>query len=334
MAKLELKYRWAPVANFLLEALAAHSFTGIECRVLMVLIRETYGWKDEEARGRRLESNYLPQRVLFERIGTSSRGIRNALDALVADGVVIRYQAPRAKSPGRYGINSKIDQWRRERQGEVREKSYPGSECNQNATHQGATGVPPMGATGVPLKGATGVPLKVEPECHSDEPQSQTQQGLSLPLRNSLRERSKRNSLKRGERAPLFSPIRTAEEAKGRKGLSAEEALWQAEHYLATSWSSEASDAERASLAKYLDKDLEPRFLLANLISATDETIGQNLANARNGLNRYREPIAKSIDTAKASLAEKLLELKKRPPSDGPALHRGNRVLTGEEAIP
>ncbi len=327
MAKTRSEYSWTQVENYLLEALAAHALTGLELRVSLVIIRETLGWKSRQNRNQRLEYNQISYARLIKSIGASERGIREALKGLLDKNIVTIHSKPSGKTPGVYGINGKIEEWGGERQGQIREKRFPLSssfERNQSAGQNGFSGGNQSAGqdlvsagTRVPVsrnqsagQAGTRVPVR-----QLARPGKSTGCGASNKLfkRNSLKETLKRNSLNKEQIEGGFVPISSPEEAKKRTNLSGSEALLHATEFLRDIWGKPPTGQEVGALSEYFQRNLEPRLLLANLISATEETVEQNRLNKVQGLRRFTKPIEKTLDTANASLSEKL-QLARRGP--------------------
>jgi hypothetical protein len=126
VARVECKYNWTPVAHFLLEAFAAHDFKAGELRILLLLLRETYGrtyfvGKEEHRR----ETCKLKQADIAERTGIPEPSIRRIIASLVKDRVLRRPQPAAKGQPATLGLNTKVKQWNRACEGEVREKAMP-----------------------------------------------------------------------------------------------------------------------------------------------------------------------------------------------------------------
>lgn len=368
---LEIPKHYAPVCNFLLAALASMVFTGLELRILLLIIRDTYGWPDEENSdgdsSRRRDRYRISVKSLVERTGASDRGVRIALKALVDDGIVDEHQAPSGRASGVYGINSDTSKWKRASQGKIAKSDLPpppksdGGSVGPEEALTGTT-VPDKreGAAARPepechrdrncsstVTGTT-VPPRVEPQCRSEQAQTQAAQGPARDHRDLLRETLRHTPIEsEGGGGDSFTLIKSYQEAKARTDLTADEAAWQAKHYLESVWNrpmrTDEKEDEPKKLAGYLENArrcaLEPHLSIAHLITHHKSIVKQNAENVKKGLKRFSYPIAKNIDAANDDLTE-LDELerqpKKRPPLSEPSTppSRQSTELAAEGAHP
>jgi hypothetical protein len=159
LAEAELKYNWAKIAHFLLEAFAAHDFKAGEFRVLMIVCRETYGRSISKDDARKKQFCTLSQAVISELVGMPEPSIRRLIAGLVKRCVLLRLPPKNPTAPWQLGINTKIQEWDVKLDGRIRESKYPrrweGEEQRLEGGSQGDGGdhtgspIPSMGDPGV-----------------------------------------------------------------------------------------------------------------------------------------------------------------------------------------
>ena len=311
--QLKLPGTWANVCNFLLAELAAREITGLELRVLLLIMRDTYGWEDKASKAvpkRRLDRRQISIKSLVERTGASDRGVREAMHKLTETmGIVHVYASPSGKSPGIYGIISDVSLWKVKPVGAVAEMDswasltgarvpvkrppLPEPECRSNDIDRNQSAD----------QSGTRVPVTPEPECRSTNAETKESQALDGGAK---RKKEKEISLKESEESEFFW-ITSSEEAKARDDLSLHEARGHMEHYLLSTWSEvEFDEDESKELAGYLRGTLPPNLLLANLITGTDNQVDLGRVSRSKGFHPDGEPILKSIRNAKALKAQRL----------------------------
>ena len=97
----QLEHGHTRIANALLEAMARYPFRRGECRVVMAILRLTYGWRTKAAP--------ISARQLAKATGFSSRHAKRLLRALVAAGVLLRSKQGRRNV---LGLNKRFWEWR------------------------------------------------------------------------------------------------------------------------------------------------------------------------------------------------------------------------------
>lgn len=92
---------YTTIANELLEILALYPFTRCEYKVLLVIIRRTYGWK--------LKKNKLSYGIIANACGISRRQVKRTIDKLVRDNILIRESSYTGSV---FGLNKYYLGWR------------------------------------------------------------------------------------------------------------------------------------------------------------------------------------------------------------------------------
>lgn len=106
MADVQLDYGYLQIANALFEAIAFAGFSGTQTKIMLVLVRLTYGWRRRSVRA--------SHQVLASRCGfaTATGGFRRELDALIREGVVLELECARGRQSALYAINKDFEKWR------------------------------------------------------------------------------------------------------------------------------------------------------------------------------------------------------------------------------
>lgn len=120
-----LKYNWAKVAHFLLEAFAAHDFHASELRIIQLICRETYGRTVARDNPTKREYASISISEIVRRTGMPEPTIRRSIQQLVHKRVLLRNKPDRSDMPWPVGINTKIRQWKVPCQGQILEEKYP-----------------------------------------------------------------------------------------------------------------------------------------------------------------------------------------------------------------
>jgi len=129
----EVKDGYTPIANELMEAFSRLSLTQYEFRVLIVVLRKTYGWSKKE--------DCLSLSQISEISGIKKPHVSRALTLLRQRNIV----TPRGN---KIGLNKYWSQW----------KELPNGVTNHSALPNGVTGVTPRGNKSLP----NGAPQKKE----------------------------------------------------------------------------------------------------------------------------------------------------------------------------
>lgn len=94
---------YTKIANELLEQLCKADFTLTELKILLVVIRQTYGF------GRK--KHELSIGFISEATGISDRGIRSAIKKLIKSNVLIEFKPKFGSKPRELGINKRYLTW-------------------------------------------------------------------------------------------------------------------------------------------------------------------------------------------------------------------------------
>lgn len=132
---------WTPIANRLLEAICISDLSGRESRIVLAVMRETYG-REPYSKTRQLASSRLEQIT-----GIASRKVRQIVRDLESRRVLkVERHGYRTL---RIGINTKTDQWKRRSvrppEGPNHDSARGGAEQSHSA-RGGASGSAPGGA--------------------------------------------------------------------------------------------------------------------------------------------------------------------------------------------
>lgn len=93
----------SPIAHPIIEALAAAGFSASQYAVLLVLIRETYGWSRRDAT--------ISLGAFAERTRAHKTTVQRALESLIAEGVVIVVTPATFTGPATYRLQKDPRQW-------------------------------------------------------------------------------------------------------------------------------------------------------------------------------------------------------------------------------
>jgi phage replication O-like protein O len=163
MADVQLEHGHVRIANRLFEAILDADFTGAQSRILVALIRLTYGWR------RRTVTLTVPELAAYCRMQPVG-GFRRALRDLVGEGVVIQLEHDRGRSATTYAIQKDFMAWGRYSVAEARLtavwQSRPQSDddlLSEGVTPQGQTpqGDNPTGSYGTTPQGHPVQPHRV-----------------------------------------------------------------------------------------------------------------------------------------------------------------------------
>lgn len=116
------------IANELLEALMRYPFQGGELKVILAVVRLTYGWQRRH--------RAIRQKALARMTGVSARQVRRLLAGLRQQGVLFR---DRTTCPHTFQLNKVYAGWRDWPQG-----SAASSQADTRVPSAGDTGVPPL----------------------------------------------------------------------------------------------------------------------------------------------------------------------------------------------
>lgn len=105
MADVQLEHGHTRIAHPILEALALASFTAAQLKVLMVLIRETYGWQRKDAR--------ISLGAFSAATGSHKSTVQRALEALTGEGVVVVVEPATFSAPATYRLEKDPRRWGR-----------------------------------------------------------------------------------------------------------------------------------------------------------------------------------------------------------------------------
>lgn len=103
-ADVQLEHGHVRIANRLLEAILAADFTGTQSRILLALVRLTYGWRRKTVT---VSLSELAERANVAFTG----GFRRAFQELIANGVVLRLEEGGGPQRATYAIQKDFTQW-------------------------------------------------------------------------------------------------------------------------------------------------------------------------------------------------------------------------------
>lgn len=89
------------IANELLEAIIAYPFTMAQLKVVLVVIRKTYGWRRKKS-----EISYG---LISHLTGLNKRYVKKAVEKLIKDNILIK---EKKKSKNILGLNKSYSQWK------------------------------------------------------------------------------------------------------------------------------------------------------------------------------------------------------------------------------
>lgn len=154
--RLKIKYPWGPSCWFFDEAMAAHKFNGTEYAVLWLMRRLTFGEPDYNRPGYRKESACISVEEIHRRTGRAPSAIRRALESLERANVLIVVAPAQGTKARELGINSRIDDWKIPRIGQVEQQKYPGVGCLKRGTLASAQGDPKKSTLGASIEAPYG----------------------------------------------------------------------------------------------------------------------------------------------------------------------------------
>jgi phage replication O-like protein O len=112
----QLEDGFTPVANPIMEALARTQLSGYEWRVLLFLLRKTYGWSKK--------SDRIALSQFVDGTGICQRRIIEAVNSLVAKNIIHKTSAEKRTSKGReYAFNKHYGSWVLVRKSAVRKSA-------------------------------------------------------------------------------------------------------------------------------------------------------------------------------------------------------------------
>lgn len=106
MAEEEKRDSYTKLFNPILEAICRTDFTGREIRIVLFVIRATYGWNKKKFP--------LSKSYISEGTGISRRHICDVIRGLVKRNVLIEYGTDKSTRAKVYGLNKKFSQWDRD----------------------------------------------------------------------------------------------------------------------------------------------------------------------------------------------------------------------------
>lgn len=171
MADVQLEHGHVRIANRLFEAILDAEFTGAQARILVALIRLTFGWR------RRTVTLTVPELASFCRLQPVG-GFRRALRELVTEGVVLQLEQEKGRTATTYAIQKDFAAWGRYSIAEARLSAVwrtrprsddqlliEGAEQGDGVTLEGQTlaGDIPTGSVGQTPRGQSDQPHRVIP---------------------------------------------------------------------------------------------------------------------------------------------------------------------------
>lgn len=137
---------YTKIANELLEQLCKTDFTLTELKILLVVIRQTYGF------GRK--KHELSIGFISEATGISDRGIKSAIKKLIKSNVLIEFKPKFGSKPRELGINKRYLTWI------YGEAGFPGS----TVPHDGEADFTMIGKQSSPFIGKQASPKEINKE--------------------------------------------------------------------------------------------------------------------------------------------------------------------------
>lgn len=101
MANPSIKNGYFPIANELAEQLALNNIPGNEMRIIWVVWRKTWGWKDGT---RRKDADWISYSQLREATGMKQANVVRSVSSLVVKRLLVR-------SPDGFGFNQNYNDW-------------------------------------------------------------------------------------------------------------------------------------------------------------------------------------------------------------------------------
>ena len=106
--RADLDDGFARVANMLLEALSCAPLAGSELRVVMFIIRRTYGWAGQNRQAHKADT--MTAASIAQATGMPKHTVHTAIKNLV-NGQVLLSQKTTPGGPYRYGVNPDVNSW-------------------------------------------------------------------------------------------------------------------------------------------------------------------------------------------------------------------------------
>lgn len=117
MASPQLSNGYTEIAHEVLEALYAHDFTAKEFRIILLLIRRTWGWK------KKIDS--FSVKDVSDTLGFPKERVRETLTGLIHRNVVRQVKAPTFNTPASYMFEKNWEAWTVSKPGQVKRKDPP-----------------------------------------------------------------------------------------------------------------------------------------------------------------------------------------------------------------
>lgn len=108
-AKATLKQGFARISNTILEALSAAPLSGVELKIVIFVIRRTYGWATSDPTTGK--ADVMTAADVAGGIRTSPRTVERPLTGLVRNKVLIRLPLKDQANKFAYGINTTVEEW-------------------------------------------------------------------------------------------------------------------------------------------------------------------------------------------------------------------------------
>lgn len=100
----QLEDGYTSISNELLEEIArTPSFTAVQLQIILLVIRQTYGFKRK--------SHGLSAKFISRATGRNYRVIAREIDKLIAENVLTEYERPTPANPRKIGINKYYKSW-------------------------------------------------------------------------------------------------------------------------------------------------------------------------------------------------------------------------------
>ncbi len=133
MASPQLENGYTKIADEILEVLPKYKFNGSQMRILMVILRYTYGFSRKQ--------HELSLTFISEATGMNRTQVRRELNTLIAKNVILVLKEASFRKPRVIAFNKNYDQWQVERE-RIRTQGTNPLPVSEKANTQGANSLP------------------------------------------------------------------------------------------------------------------------------------------------------------------------------------------------
>jgi len=110
--KADIEDGTVPIARLLLEAVGMTNLDGVALRIVLFILRRTYGWMDSNNQKHKDDRITLDE--FAQAVNSSSKYVSKQLALLIRYNVIIQSQDPENRRYKRYGINADVSKWSNE----------------------------------------------------------------------------------------------------------------------------------------------------------------------------------------------------------------------------